>query len=132
MIDGRWPKFNPFPEDSQAYRLWSIMVWQKYASPVWMDIDQTNVLNATIARDDADEKHICPLQLGVIERAVVLWSNTDDVVYSPFSGIGSEGYVAVKNGRRFIGQELKESYYRRAIGNLESLKVKNLSLFDSI
>ena len=132
MIDGRWPRFNPFPVGSQSYREWSIMVWQKYASPVWMDIDQTNVLNATIARDDADSKHICPLQLGVIERAVMLWSNPGDVVYSPFAGIGSEGYVAIQQGRKFVGQELKEAYFKRAIGNLESLSVRNLSLFNEV
>ena len=132
MADGRWPRFNPFPAGSNAYRLWSIMVWQKYASPVWMDIDQTNVLNTSIARDDADEKHICPLQLGVIERAILLWSNPGDVVYSPFAGIGSEGYVAIQQGRKFIGQELKEAYWRMAIKNLDSLKEENLSLFDAL
>ena len=129
MIDGRWPRFNPFPVGSNAFRLWSIMVWQKYASPVWMDIDQTDVLNASIARDDADEKHICPLQLGVIERAIVLWSNPGDVVYSPFAGVGSEGYVALQQGRKFIGHELKEAYFKRAAGNLESLAAKQESLF---
>jgi DNA modification methylase len=129
MIEGKWPHFNPFPVGTQAHREWSIMVWQKYASPVWMDINQTDVLNGAIARDDADEKHICPLQLGVIERAVCLWSNPGDLVYSPFAGIGSEGYVSIKQERRFIGHELKEAYFKKAIGNLESLKFRNRSLF---
>lgn len=95
-------------------------MWQRYASPVWMDIQQTNVLNVRIARDDEDEKHLCPLQLDVIERAVELWTNPGDLVYSPFAGIGSEGYVSLKMGRRFVGAELKESYWRQAIANLEA------------
>lgn len=88
--------------------------WQEWASPVWMTIDQTNVLNGRMAREERDERHICPLQLDVIERCVTLWSNLGDVVFSPFAGIGSEGYVAVKLGRRFVGTELKESYWRQA------------------
>ena len=88
--------------------------WQKWASPVWMDIDQTDVLNVRAARDPQDERHICPLQLDLIERAVTLWSNPGDTVLSPFAGIGSEGVVSVKLGRRFIGVELKESYFRQA------------------
>jgi DNA modification methylase len=93
--------------------------WQEWASPVWMDIRQTDVLNVKQARDDRDEKHICPLQLDLIERAVVLSSNPGDVVFSPFMGIGSEGVVALKLGRRFIGTELKDSYFRIAKRNLE-------------
>lgn len=91
--------------------------WQKYASPVWFDIQQTNVLNIQAAREDADEKHICPLQLDVIERAIELWTNPNDIVFSPFAGIGSEIYQAVKMGRRGIGIELKESYYKQAVKN---------------
>lgn len=93
--------------------------WRRYASPVWMDIDQSNTLNRTPARGEKDEKHICPLQLDVIERAVELWSCEGDTVLSPFMGIGSEGYVAVKNGRKFVGIELKPEYYRVAVKNLE-------------
>lgn len=89
----------------------SHFIWRAYASPVWMDIRQTNTLNVRQARDDRDEKHICPLQLDTIERAVTLWSNEGDIVLSPFAGIGSEGYVALKLGRRFVGIELKDSYY---------------------
>lgn len=97
----------------------SINIWRRYAEPVWWDINQVNVLNAKIARTNKDEKHICPLQLDVIHRALQLWSNPGDVVLSPFAGVGSEGYEAVKMGRRFVGIELKESYYRQAIGNLK-------------
>jgi DNA modification methylase len=89
-------------------------MWQRYASPVWMDISRTDVLNVQMARDDKDEKHIAPLQLEVIRRAVTLWSNPGDLVLSPFAGIGSEGYVSLKLGRRFLGFELKPSYYADA------------------
>jgi DNA modification methylase len=103
--------------------------WQKAASPVWWDIEQTRVLNVRIARGDQDEKHICPLQLDVIERAVALWSNPGDVVASPFTGIGSEGVVALRMGRRFVGAELKPEYFRFAVENLESATVQ-ADLFD--
>jgi adenine specific DNA methylase Mod len=99
-------------------RLNSINVWQRYASPVWFDIQQTNVLNKKYAKDIEEERHICPLQLDVIERCIELWSNPRDLVFSPFAGIGSEGYVAVKNNRRFIGAELKEGYFREACKNI--------------
>jgi DNA modification methylase len=95
--------------------------WQQWASPVWMDIKQTNVLNVQMARTDADEKHICPLQLDVIERAVKLWTNPGDVVLSPFAGIGSEIFGALKAGRRGLGIELKTSYYEQAIEFCESV-----------
>jgi DNA modification methylase len=93
--------------------------WQKWASPVWMDINQTNVLNGRDARTDKDEKHICPLQLDFILRCLILWSNPGDVVFSPFSGIGSEGFVSIQNGRKFVGTELKESYFKQACRFLE-------------
>ena len=93
--------------------------WQEWASPVWMDINQTNVLNVKSARSEKDEKHLCPLQLDLIERALVLWSNPGDVVLSPFMGIGSEGYQAVRTGRRFVGVELKHEYWRQAVENLK-------------
>jgi DNA modification methylase len=98
----------------------SVNIWQRYASPVWMDINPSNTLQRESAREDKDEKHICPLQLDVIERALTLWSNPGDVVFSPFAGIGSEGYQAVKMGRKFIGVELKSSYYKQAVGNLHA------------
>lgn len=103
--------------------------WQEWASPVWMDIDQTDVLNVELARDGDDEKHICPLQLGLIERCVRLWSNPGDVVLSPFAGIGSEGVTSVKAGRKFVGVELKDTYFARAKLNLDAAKVRQLGLF---
>jgi hypothetical protein len=101
--------------------------WQQYASPVWndivadaawMDINPSDTLQRESAREHNDERHICPLQLQVIERAIELWSNPGDVVWSPFAGIGSEGYVALKMGRKFVGIELKASYYKQATLNL--------------
>jgi DNA modification methylase len=94
--------------------------WQKWASPVWMDISQTNTLNVRAARESKDEKHLCPLQLDLIERAIRLWSAPGDVVYSPFTGIGSEGHCALQMGRKFIGTELKESYWRQACQYLDA------------
>lgn len=91
--------------------------WQEWASPVWMDINQTNTLQANSARDDKDEKHICPLQLDVIERCVELWSNEGEVVLSPFAGIGSELYQSLKMKRKAIGIELKTTYYNQAVKN---------------
>ncbi len=94
--------------------------WQQWASPVWMDIRQTNVLQYHSARSEKDERHICPLQLDVIERCVGLWSNPGDLVLSPFAGIGSEGFQSLKMGRRFLGFELKRSYWQQAQINLQN------------
>lgn len=94
--------------------------WQQIASPVWMDINPSDTLQYQSAREHDDERHICPLQLEVIRRGIELWTNTGDVVLSPFAGIGSEGHVALQMGRNFIGIELKESYYRQAALNLEN------------
>jgi hypothetical protein len=102
---------KPVRHDPAHYPL---EVWQRWASPVWNDIQQTKVLNIDQARENEDEKHVCPLQLDVIERCIELWSNPGDVVASPFAGIGSEGYMALQLGRRFVGSELKESYWRAA------------------
>jgi hypothetical protein len=96
----------------------SIDIWQRYASPVWMDINPSNTLQHRSAREHNDERHICPLQLEVIERGLQLWSNENDIVLSPFMGIASEGYVAVKCGRRFVGIELKKSYYDQSVINM--------------
>ena len=93
--------------------------WSEYASPVWWDINQSDTLNRNGAREEQDEKNICPLQLPVIERGVELWSNPDDIVLDPFDGIGSTGYQAVKMGRRHIGVELKGSYFKMASENLK-------------
>ena len=105
--------------DDDNRNWYSIEVWQRYASPVWFDIRQSNTLRYRSAREEKDEKHICPLQLDVIARGVELWSNPGDIVFSPFAGIGSEGYQAIKMGRRFVGIELKESYYKTAVNNLQ-------------
>lgn len=107
----------------------SIDIWQKYASPVWSDINQTNTLNARSGRDEKDERHICPLQLDVIDRCLQLWSNEGDLVLSPFMGIGSEGFCAVRAGRSFLGVELKRSYYNQACANLQKAEEERLVLF---
>lgn len=104
--------------------------WQKWASPVWMDIRQTDVLNVSAAKEFGDERHLCPLQLDLIERALVMWSNPGDVVLSPFMGIGSEGFVALRNKRRFVGVELKESYWAQACRNLKGAEANAETLFD--
>jgi len=98
--------------------------WQEWASPVWMDVQQTNTLNCRMAREDGDEKHMCPLQLDVIERIVKLYSNEGDVVLSPFAGIGSEGFGALSFKRKFVGVELKRSYFESAIPILDSEDVE--------
>lgn len=92
--------------------------WQKVASPVWTDINPSDTLQYQSAREHDDERHICPLQLEVIRRGVELWTNPGDVVLSPFAGIGSEGFVSVQMGRKFVGVELKDSYYKQASQNL--------------
>jgi hypothetical protein len=99
-----------------------VMMWQKYASPIWDDINQGRTLNKLPARDENDEKHMCPLQLDVIERCIHLWTNPGDLVASPFTGIGSEGYCAVKMGRRFVGAELKPQYWELAVQNIQDAK----------
>ena len=104
-------------------------MWQRYASPVWMDINPSETLQYTSAREHDDERHICPLQLEVIRRGVMLWTNPDDIVLSPFMGIGSEGYVAIEMGRRFVGVELKASYYGQATRNLDAATRKMDDLF---
>lgn len=98
--------------------------------PVWYGIKETNTLNVRVARESDDERHICPLQLDLIERAVRLWSNRDELVLSPFAGIGSEGYVAVQRGRRFVGCELKASYWKTAVANLTTAAASRASQAD--
>lgn len=94
-------------------------VWQNYASPVWMDIRQSDTLQRSSARAEKDERHICPLQLEVIQRCIELWTNPNDIVFDPFGGIGSTAYVALKMGRRAISSELKESYFEQMKNNVE-------------
>jgi hypothetical protein len=116
-------------EDKVKTGTYSHEVWRKYASPIWFDIRQSRTLNKSGAREEKDERHICPLQLDVIERCLTLWSKKDDVVLSPFAGIGSEGYVSVEMYRKFIGIELKESYFECAVKNLTAAENKNTQLF---
>jgi len=119
----------PEPTSNPTRR--SIDIWQRYASPVWMDINQSNTLQKQSAREQEDERHICPLQLQVIERGMELWTNPGDIAFSPFMGIGSEGYVAVGMGRRFVGVELKGSYFQVSVKNLQSAanKIEQETLF---
>lgn len=110
----------------------SIDIWRRYAEPVWWDIDQTDVLNFKLATEKQDDKHICPLQIGLIERAVDIWTDVGDVVLSPFAGIGSEGVGAVKLGRKFVGVELKQSYFEWACRYLKQTEddMSQQELFD--
>lgn len=133
LVAMRKPGENPEPV-THTNDDFPISVWQKLASPVWMDINPSDTLQYRSARENEDERHICPLQLEVIERALKLWSNPGDTVFSPFMGIGSEGYVAVKSGRDFIGIELKPSYFRCAENNLKvaEREASAMTLFDFI
>lgn len=117
LITMRKPGVNAEPISHTAEEF-PVDQWQKWASPVWMDINPSDTLQYRSARADEDERHICPLQLDVIKRAICLWSNPGDLVFSPFTGIGSEGHEAIKAGRRFIGTELKPSYFEQACRNL--------------
>jgi DNA modification methylase len=121
------PGDNPKPVEHTAEEF-PVDQWQQWASPVWMDINQTNVLNRDGARDERDEKHICPLQLDFIQRCLVMWSNPGDVVWSPFTGIGSEGYMAIKMGRKFVGTELKPSYFKQAAAHLAAAEAEGRTL----
>lgn len=102
----------------------NVDTWQQWASPVWMDIDYSDTLNKMPARDGRDEKHICPLQLPTIKRAVSLWSNPGDIVLTPFLGIGSEVYQAILLGRKGVGFELKESYFKEAVKNVKQAELE--------
>ena len=115
-------------------QIFPVDMWQNYASPVWMDINPSRTLQKSSAREENDERHICPLQLDVIERAIQLWTNPGDLVLSPFGGIGSEGFVAVEMGRRAVLCELKESYYRQMVANLyrAELSATQISMFDEV
>lgn len=136
------PGDNPEPV-SHTPEEFPVRKWQQYASPIWsdivadaawLDINPSNTLQRESAREHNDERHICPLQLQVIERAVELWSNPGDVVFSPFAGIGSEGFIALQNGRRFVGVELKASYFKQACANLEIAEAQHglPTLFDLV
>ena len=133
LVTMRKPGENKEPI-SHTHENFPVQLWQKIASPIWMDINQSKTLQFRHAKDNDDEKHIAPLQLEVIERALMLWSNENDVVFSPFTGIGSEGYQSLKMNRRFVGSELKSSYYKVACKNLEKaiLERSQIDLFDVI
>lgn len=131
LVTMRKPGKNDEPI-THTHEEFPVQLWQKYASPVWMDINPSDTLQYRSARENDDERHICPLQLDVIRRALKLWTNPGDVVLSPFAGIGSEGYVSLDEGRRFVGVELKRSYYEQACRNLASVSEdtrEQISLF---
>jgi len=119
-------------KQGSAEQVIDLETWQRYASPVWFDIKRTDVLNARIARDSKDEKHICPLQLEVIRRAVKLWSNPGEIVFSPFGGIGSEPYIALEQKRRAVAAELKPSYFAQMTANCKEIcdASRQMTLFD--
>lgn len=118
LVTMRKPRENP-ERVTHTNESFPVDVWQRYASPVWMDINPSDTLQASSAKEDKDERHICPLQLGVIRRGINLWTNPGDTVLTPFLGIGSEAVVALQQGRRAIGIELKSSYYKQAVRNCE-------------
>ena len=122
LVTMRKPGDNAEPV-THTNKTFPVELWQRYASPVWMDINPTDTLQYRSARENEDERHICPLQIDVIRRALKMWSNPGDTVLSPFMGIGSEGYVALEEGRRFVGAELKASYYGQACRNLAAVDI---------
>lgn len=130
VVTVRKPGDNP-ERVSHTDQTFPVEMWQRYASPIWMDIDPSDTLQYRSAREHDDERHICPLQLGVIRRCMELWTNPGDRVLSPFAGIGSEGFVALEMGRRFLGVELKRSYFEQATRNLQGAK-KQQSLFGGV
>lgn len=123
LLTFRKPDVNPEPIIHTNVDF-PIPKWQEYASPVWMDIHPSKTLQKERAREQADERHICPLQLEVIERAIDLWSNPGDVVFDPFDGIASTGYVALEMGRRHVGIELKESYFKQGCLNCTNAELE--------
>ena len=130
LVTMRKPGANPEPV-TNTNETFPVRLWQNYASPVWMDINPSDTLQYRSAREHEDERHICPLQLEVIRRATRLWTNEGDTVLSPFAGIGSEGYVAIEEGRRFVGIELKRSYYEQACRNLAAAVSSRVDLFSA-
>lgn len=130
LVTMRKPGDNP-ERVTHTNESFPVSVWQKYASPIWTDINPSDTLQYRSARENEDERHICPLQLTVIRRGIELWTNKGDIVLTPFMGIGSEAYMAVKMNRRAVGVELKDSYYRQAVLNVkEATKERQPDLFD--
>jgi hypothetical protein len=130
--DGQEPDRSKYTSPMDGRNWYSIEVWQRYASPVWTDINQTRTLQYRSARDEKDEVHISPLQLDVIERCIDLWSNPGDTVLTPFLGIGSEVYCAVEMGRKGLGIELKPSYFAQAVKNIAALERQSVGLFSPL
>jgi superfamily II DNA or RNA helicase len=124
VVTMRKPGDNP-DRVTNTNESFPVSEWQEYASPIWMDINPSDTLQASSAREEQDERHICPLQLEVIRRCLRLWTREGDLVLSPFAGIGSEGFEAVRNGREFVGVELKRSYYEQACRNLDRAVVES-------
>lgn len=133
LVTMRKPGVNP-ERVTHTNESFPVNVWQNYASPIWMDINPSDTLQKESAREEKDEKHICPLQLQVIERGINLWTNPGDIVLDPFGGIGSTGYVALKKGRKTVLTELKESYYKQLVENLKTVENdgKQISILDMI
>lgn len=129
LVTMRKPGDNP-ERVTHTNESFPVQVWQRYASPVWMDINPSDTLQKESAREDKDERHICPLQLEVIRRGLELWTNPGDIVLSPFAGIGSEGYESIRMKRKFVGMELKRSYYVQACENLKAAQALNAGLFE--
>ena len=130
LVTMRKPGENP-ERVTHTNESFPVRVWQKYASPIWTDINPSDTLQYKSAREQEDERHICPLQLTVIRRGIELWTNKNDIVLTPFMGIGSEAYMAVKMNRRAVGIELKDSYYRQAVLNVKSAtEERQMDLFD--
>lgn len=127
LVTFRKPGENPEPIP-HTHETFPVNVWQRYASPVWMDIRQSNTLQRKSARDEKDEKHICPLQLDVIERGIDLWTNPGDIVLDPFAGIGSVPYQALSMDRRAIGIELKDTYFNQMKNNMEQVEEETAQL----
>jgi len=120
LVTMRKPGDNPEPI-THTNATFPVKMWQHYADPIWTDVNPSDTLQYRSAREEQDERHICPLQLTVIQRGIELWSNPGDIVLTPFMGIGSEAYMAVKMGRKAVGIELKDSYYRQAVANVKSV-----------
>ena len=131
LVTMRKPGENP-ERVSNTNETFPVSLWQNYASPVWMDINPSDTLQKESAREHEDERHICALQLEVIRRGIKLWSNPGDVVYDPFSGIGSTGVVALEMERKFLGSELKQSYWKQAVANLNYASKRSDSLFAAV
>jgi superfamily II DNA or RNA helicase len=127
LVTMRKPGENP-ERVSHTNESFPVQLWQRYASPVWMDINPSDTITYREARENQDERHICPLQLQVIERGIELWSNPGDTIFSPFAGVGSEGYQAIRQGRKYLGIELKKSYYEQALKNLRAAKSQEMML----